>query len=994
MAKSHKKFQRYIDNKIKSVDKELTVLENNFDRISSPSVFKIPQVDGGDSPKLYGPTKIKNNARIACSNARSMTNKWEDVENMFDVSQCDIGLFSETWETDLHEADIEYLREIVGVQWVGRPRVGGEGGGVAIAVAESFGKVKEHKPDNPLNLEVVWGIITPKARPEFKIAAAAFYSSSTKKYRPPPDAVQDHILEIMSDLREKYSRIVFVIGGDANHIPLGDLNGADLVEVIDLPTRKQSKLDVVYTDMPKKQSWLQPPLTGNQGNKSDHSIGYAEVALPPIIRKFYTTKRRKVTKKARERYSESLGMVDWKQMEGLTLDEMVEFFNNTITSLSDKYFPMCSKRFRVGEYKCFDDALKKLHREMKNEYKKSGNSSAFKTKKKIFGKALDTARQDFMAKQLADAGNSPKAWHAVVGRIGRDDCRRAAPMTPELPCFKGMSNLEKAEQVADSIEKLTADYEPINVDYYRSIYSNDTCTLFSINEVKKAIKDSHLPNTLHILDPPRDCIKENASLFALPLRTIFNLSVSTGKWPKVWKVENTSMIPKTKSPETLKQLRPIVITSTWSKVLEKLVRSDIVSDIDANLHPNQFGSRKSLSCVDHLSATLFDLAAPAEDGWITVACVFDFSSAFNRLNHGKVVEALERLGLRHHLCRLIADYLSERMTTVRWEDKWSSLRHSKGGSGQGTLLSGTIFIATVDGLLKDIYNKIEELELGITFKTSARLYCDDLILIISFSKADFIGPDGLTFHDPRGRLEALLKVVDDFAKETGMSLNKSKTAALVIDFAREGNKVIFPPGSLCFANGETISRQDNIKLLGMRIDSDLSHSSFVTDRRNAGMKCLWFLRRLRQHCPREDVIRKAYISYVRPVLEYAIPAVFTALDTCQFEKLEKVQKEATRIILGSQKWPTQENYIDYQTRLQLTKLEDLETRWRNQFEKVGKKWKSDSRFKSYFKPNIPCHQMSLRQRNVYIVPKARTDRLKKSAVAQAIELANRPTLVH
>ena len=48
----------------------------------------------------------------------------------------------------------------------------------------------------------------------------------------------------------------------------------------------------------------------------------------------------------------------------------------------------------------------------------------------------------------------------------------------------------------------------------------------------------------------------------------------------------------------------------------------------------------------------------------------------------------------------------------------------------------------------------------------------------------------------------------------------------------------------------------------------------------------------------------------------------------------------------------------------------------------------------YFKPNIPCHQMSLRQRNVYIVPKARTDRLKKSAVAQAIELANRPTLVH
>ena len=300
----------------------------------------------------------------------------------------------------------------------------------------------------------------------------------------------------------------------------------------------------------------------------------------------------------------------------------------------------------------------------------------------------------------------------------------------------------------------------------------------------------------------------------------------------------------------------------------------------------------------------------------------------------------------------------------------------------------------MDGLLKDIYNKIEELELGITFKTSARLYCDDLILIISFSKADFIGPDGLTFHDPRGRLEALLKVVDDFAKETGMSLNKSKTAALVIDFAREGNKVIFPPGSLCFANGETISRQDNIKLLGMRIDSDLSHSSFVTDRRNAGMKCLWFLRRLRQHCPREDVIRKAYISYVRPVLEYAIPAVFTALDTCQFEKLEKVQKEAMRIILGSQKWPTQENYIDYQTRLQLTKLEDLETRWRNQFEKVGTKWKSDSRFKSYFKPNIPCHQMSLRQRNVYIVPKARTDRLKKSAVAQAIELANRPTLVH
>ena len=251
----------------------------------------------------------------------------------------------------------------------------------------------------------------------------------------------------------------------------------------------------------------------------------------------------------------------------------------------------------------------------------------------------------------------------------------------------------------------------------------------------------------------------------------------------------THMIPKVKAPETVKQLRPIIITPFFSKVLEKSIRDHIISDVDKNMHPNQFGSRKAVAATDHLASTLADLAAPSEEQYVTIFITHDFSSLFNRLFHPHVVESAAKLGLRQPLLRLIADYLSNRKTTVKWGDEWSSERPNRGGSGQGTLLSCPLFTISVDPLIKKLYEVFSTIETGIKFKSEFRIYVNDLVSVHHIKKSDCVNG---VFTDSDGRVRLGLDIVEQFTIETGMKLNKTKTAALIIDFASKENKIVFP----------------------------------------------------------------------------------------------------------------------------------------------------------------------------------------------------------
>ena len=75
---------------------------------------------------------------------------------------------------------------------------------------------------------------------------------------------------------------------------------------------------------------------------------------------------------------------------------------------------------------------------------------------------------------------------------------------------------------------------------------------------------------------------------AEPLSAIFNVSVRQGVVPAAWKLANVVPVPKTNPPAAIdKNLRPISLIPTLSKVLESFIGQWILDDLQGKIDNRQ-----------------------------------------------------------------------------------------------------------------------------------------------------------------------------------------------------------------------------------------------------------------------------------------------------------------------------------------------------------------------------------------------------------------------
>ena len=68
-------------------------------------------------------------------------------------------------------------------------------------------------------------------------------------------------------------------------------------------------------------------------------------------------------------------------------------------------------------------------------------------------------------------------------------------------------------------------------------------------------------------DLPREIVNRTTDYLAIPLHLIINESFYSETWPEVWKIETIVPIPKTLSPGSFNDIRPISMTTLWSCLL-------------------------------------------------------------------------------------------------------------------------------------------------------------------------------------------------------------------------------------------------------------------------------------------------------------------------------------------------------------------------------------------------------------------------------------------
>ena len=169
------------------------------------------------------------------------------------------------------------------------------------------------------------------------------------------------------------------------------------------------------------------------------------------------------------------------------------------------------------------------------------------------------------------------------------------------------------------------------------------------------------------------------------------------------------------------------------------------------------------------------------------------------------------------------------------------------------------------------------------------------------------------------------------------------------------------------------------------LDEKLKFHTFIRKKLSSANKALWGLRRIKNHAVSQDHLKAAYISYVRSTLEYSIPSVWKCLTGEDIDNLERVQKKATKIILGTGWTPLSAGYVDYDERLRRLGLERLSTRWIQTFNNFALKLEFDHRFSKYIKERWI---RDVRNPSPYLICKASTVQRQKGPLRQACIFLN------
>ena len=109
------------------------------------------------------------------------------------------------------------------------------------------------------------------------------------------------------------------------------------------------------------------------------------------------------------------------------------------------------------------------------------------------------------------------------------------------------------------------------------------------------MKNSTVPG-----DIPKKLKKEFLPELAKPASFIFNCITKSGTYPRQWKTEYVTPIPKINPPETEADLRNISLTADLSKDYENFLSEWLMPYIKRRVDPGQFGGLSGHSTTHYL----------------------------------------------------------------------------------------------------------------------------------------------------------------------------------------------------------------------------------------------------------------------------------------------------------------------------------------------------------------------------------------------------------
>ena len=315
---------------------------------------------------------------------------------------------------------------------------------------------------------------------------------------------------------------------------------------------------------------------------------------------------------------------------------------------------------------------------------------------------------------------------------------------------------------------------------------------------------------------------------------LFEKTLQTGQLPSEWKKAQVCPLFKKGDKTEPSNYRPISLTCILCKVMEHIIASNISKHLNKHnaLYELQHGFREKRSCETQLIQLVEDLGRQLTLGKQTDLVLLDFSKAFDKVNHLKLLYKLACFGIKGNTLKWIQSFLTGRTQTVVLDGESSEEVPVTSGVPQESVLGPLLFLLYINDLPENIQSQV-------------RLFADDTAVYLSVSGLQ----DGQVLQSDLDSLQCWEQTWD-------IEFNPSKCQVLHITRSRK------PVMSRYFMHNQELESVDTAKYLGVNISKDLSWNTHIKNITASANRTLGFVKRNVQ-TKNKNIRTLAYNSLVR-----------------------------------------------------------------------------------------------------------------------------------
>ena len=588
--------------------------------------------------------------------------------------------------------------------------------------------------------------------------------------------------------------------------------------------------------------------------------------------------------------------IKWREIMIHDMETDWNAFKTTLTDLCDKFIP----KKTVNEIKqppWLKRDLLRLVRQKRAAWraytvsKKDADLQIFKAIQKKVKKLIKNAKHNYEKEISRNAKTNPKLFYSYLSKKKKSRIQ-VGPLKDEAGdlCYdsKGMAeafNKHYTSVFTSEDPNLPPDPAPHICQEMADI----RFTPYMVTEVLRHIKNSSSPGPDEI---SQRVLKEVAEEVSLPLSLLFNKSMQTGTIPLDWKRANVVPIFKSGSKGEPINYRPISLTSVVVRIMERILKGKILLHLKSNklINPSQHGFLPKRSTSTNLVAYLDYLTKKLDEGLPVDVLYLDFSKAFDKVPHKRLIQKLKSYKLSKEITKWIETWLANRKQRVLVKGAFSEWQDVLSSVIQGSVLGPILFLIYIN----DIDQCIGQKE-GILSK-----FADD-------TKAAKVVNNSHTAAE----MQEVIQNLETWCKTWGMCFNEKKCC--ILHFGKKNPKYAYT------LNGKNVDSVSNQRDLGVRISDSCLPGDQCAQAAKKANQVLGQINRSFS-CKTKDIMSQIYKVFVRPHLEYAVTAWSPWLKK-DIEVLEKIQHRATRRMSD-----VQGSYPERLTQLELTTLEERRMR--------------------------------------------------------------------